>query len=857
MTEFDNDDNDTVIPDDFREMHELSTVDVKTSNWKGTLISILVIVLLSSAIILAIYLINPDIQNKFITETRERLKLEELLHGNYTIQPTFNGTWISDTEITFISSAGDFALYDVRNDKTDIIIYARIMKQHEVDRAILSPNRQYVLLISHIKNLFRHSTLAHYKAYNLSNDNIINIRPHEANSDASLQAAEWGPKNAQLVFVFKNNIYYMPDPNESQTYRISHDDDRYIYNGIPDWIYEEEILATSTAFWWSKDGKRLAYARFNDSKVEIQEYPWYGDQVDVESQYLGAIKIKYPKPGTTNPTITLHMVDLENSDFIPYEVLPPFEITKHSDYYLTSVAWADRDCLIAVWMTREQNYASYSWCSPSSSEIDRIWKCQESFHKELRNGWVEISAVHVDQNGQNFYTLHSDDSSEQFVQIIKVNIKTYEKSFITSGKRDVTKILKIIPFYDNDDGEYNKIYYLATRINKPGERHVYNVVDKSKWMITTNRNNNNNNDNNNNNTTKCITCDQIELNQCLYNRLTFSHNGTYYIRECLGPNIPYSTLHRLNDDDDHNYTRQWEMNEKLKLTLSKKLLPTIVTEIINRTDYVLIVQMFLPPSFKPDSIVKYPLLIQVYGGPGSQNVNENFKMNYGKFLAGSTEIIYAYVDGRGSGFQGEKMKHYLFHRLGTVEIDDQIIAARYLRDKYNFINRAAIGIWGWSYGGYATTKILLRDQNDPVFACGISVAPVTSWLLYDSAYTERYMSLPTNKTMENYQTSSVMYDVNHLQDINHMHSKKFLLIHGTADDNVHIQNSMVLIKELNKKNIIFNTQIYPDENHGLPSVSIHLYQTMTNFWNDCFKSDSFVEEIGLRRRRVSKNSNDE
>ena len=148
----------------------------------------------------------------------------------------------------------------------------------------------------------------------------------------------------------------------------------------------------------------------------------------------------------------------------------------------------------------------------------------------------------------------------------------------------MTKILKIIPFYDNDDGEYNKIYYLATRINKPGERHVYNVVDKSKWMITTNRNNNNN-DNNNNNTTKCITCDQIELNQCLYNRLTFSHNGTYYIRECLGPNIPYSTLHRLNDDDDHNYTRQWEMNEKLKLTLSKKLLPTIVTEIINRTDY--------------------------------------------------------------------------------------------------------------------------------------------------------------------------------------------------------------------------------------------------------------------------------
>nr|XP_046920004.1 prolyl endopeptidase FAP-like isoform X3 [Dermatophagoides farinae] len=823
---------------------ELSTVDVKTSNWKGTLISILVIILLSSAIILAIYIINPDIQYKLINETREKLKLDELLHGNYTVQPTFNGTWISDTEITFISSAGDFVLYDVRADKTDTIIYARIMKQHEVDRAILSPNRQYVLFISHIKNIFRHSTVAHYKAYHLSNDTIINIRPHEANIDASLQAAEWGRKNAQLIFVYANNIYYMADPSDSQTYRISHDDDRYIYNGIPDWIYEEEILASGTAFWWSNDGSRLAYIRFNDSQVEIQEYPWYGDQVDVESQYLGPIKIKYPKPGSTNPTITLHMVDLENSSFDPYEVLPPIELTKQSnDYYLTSAAWADRDCLIAVWMTREQNYASYSWCSPSSSEMDHKWKCKESFHKQLNNGWIEISSIHVDQYGKNYYILHGDESSEQFVQIIKVNIKTGEKNFITSGKRDVTKILKIIPIYNNDGSESNKIYYLATRTNKPGERHVYNVLDKTKWMFNRNNNDGDVDD------TKCITCDQIELNQCLYNRITFSKNGTYYIRECLGPNIPYSTLHLLNDDGgNNNYTREWEMNEKLKMTLSRKLLPTIVTEIINKTDYVLIVQMFMPPSFKPDSVVKYPLLIQVYGGPGSQYVNENFKMNFGKYLAGSREIIYAYVDGRGSGFQGETMKHHLFHRLGTVEMDDQIIAARYLRDKYNFINPDAIGIWGWSYGGYATAKILIKDHHvdTAVFACGISVAPVTSWLLYDSAYTERYMGLPTNETMKSYQTSAVMHDI----DL--MRNKKFLLIHGTADDNVHIQNSMVLIKELNKANIMFNTQIYPDENHGLPGVSVHLYETMANFWNECFKSDSYVEEIGLRRRRVSK-----
>lgn len=144
----------------------------------------------------------------------------------------------------------------------------------------------------------------------------------------------------------------------------------------------------------------------------------------------------------------------------------------------------------------------------------------------------------------------------------------------------------------------------------------------------------------------------------------------------------------------------------------------------------MIVQMFLPAAFREDAAVKYPLLIHVYGGPGSQNVNEQFKMNFGKYLAGSRDIIFAYVDGRGSGYQGEAHKYELYHKLGTVEVEDQIEAARYLRDNMPYINRNAIGIWGWSYGGYATAMALAKDNTDPVFACGISVAPVTSWLLY-------------------------------------------------------------------------------------------------------------------------------
>ena len=120
------------------------------------------------------------------------------------------------------------------------------------------------------------------------------MKPNEANENSYLQVAQWGPKGSQLVFVYENNIYYLPDILQ-QTIRITDDRERYVYNGIPDWIYEEEILTVATAFWWSPDGTRLAFAQFNDTNVEFQEYPWYGDTVDKSSQYLDRVKIKYPK----------------------------------------------------------------------------------------------------------------------------------------------------------------------------------------------------------------------------------------------------------------------------------------------------------------------------------------------------------------------------------------------------------------------------------------------------------------------------------------------------------------------------------------------------------------------------------
>lgn len=366
---------------------ELPTVDVKSSNWKGTVISILVILFLCSVITFAIYIINPDIQNKLTRNlNKEKLKLSDWLNNKYSPGSTYNGTWISDTELAFINAEGSFVRYDVRQNETRIIVDAGVMKPHDVSRAILSPDGNYVLLISHVKGVFRHSTLAHYKIFNISTTELITVKPAEAKEDSYLQAAQWAPVGASLVFVYENNLYYLPGGSGSgglrTPRRLTHSADRYLYNGIPDWIYEEEILATQTAFWWLADGSRLVYAQFDDTAVELQEYPWYGDVVDSSSQYLDRVKIKYPKPGRTNPTVKLFVVsltDLENGGetVSSSPVSPPANLTE-SDYYLTSVAWFDSSSFIAVWFNRVQNYSTYSLCSPQGAGTSGgNWSCED------------------------------------------------------------------------------------------------------------------------------------------------------------------------------------------------------------------------------------------------------------------------------------------------------------------------------------------------------------------------------------------------------------------------------------------------------------------------------------------------
>ncbi|XP_063983383.1 venom dipeptidyl peptidase 4 isoform X10 [Diachasmimorpha longicaudata] len=217
----------------------------------------------------------------------------------------------------------------------------------------------------------------------------------------------------------------------------------------------------------------------------------------------------------------------------------------------------------------------------------------------------------------------------------------------------------------------------------------------------------------------------------------------------------------------------------------------------------------------------------VYGGPDTYQVTEKFHIDWGTYLVTNKNIIYAAIDGRGSGLKGNAMLFAGYRNLGTVEIYDQINVTRHLQESFPFIDKTRSGIWGWSYGGYAAGMSLAMDR-DAVFKCGMSVAPVTDWALYDSIYTERFMGLPTaSDNLNGYEQGQLLNKVDNIK------SNSYYLIHGTLDDNVHYQQSLQLAKVLEQKDILFRQQTYTDEDHGIALLRAHLYHSMENFLDDC------------------------
>uniref|UniRef100_A0AAZ3S8C0 Uncharacterized protein n=1 Tax=Oncorhynchus tshawytscha TaxID=74940 RepID=A0AAZ3S8C0_ONCTS len=594
--------------------------------------------------------------------------------------------------------------------------------------------------------------IAHYCAY-------CSVIPCLKRNSSHYDLSQYLCSSHIQAFVWENDVYVKTSPTAKAMQVTSNGKHNQILNGIPDWVYEEEMFSSYEAMWWSPGGRYLAYAEFNDTLVQNIEYSWYGKE-----QYPDTVIFPYPKPGTPNPVVKLFVYDTTNISNIT-EVVVPASVGA-GDHYLATVTWVTDERIAVQWQKRKQNelrFQIYDFNTAGNTWIENV-----------KTGWIgrfSPSNPTLSADKESFYIVMSDNNGYKHIHHVTRGTATA----VTSGTWEVVDILKVTN---------NAMYYSSNQYgHKPGGRNIYKITLGATPP-----------------TTQCLTC-TLNEDRCQYNSAYFSHDDTHthyikYVFVSTGPGLP---LYTLRDNRDAEI-QVLEDNTALEGLLSEIHMPTMRRDFIKQGEFNLWYQMTLPPGF--DKSKKYPLLIDVYAGPCSQTADFRYRLGWAAYLASTEKVIVASFDGRGSGYQGDKLMHSIYRRLGTYEVEDQIMAAKEFTNM-GFVDKGRIAIWGWSYGGYVTSMVL--GAGSGVFKCGMAVAPVSKWEYYDSIYTERYMNQPS----ENLE----FYNVN----------------------NVHFQQAAQISAALVEEQVDFEAMWYTDKDHGLDgSANQHVYTHMSHFLQSCF-----------------------
>lgn len=718
------------------------------------------------------------------TQAGDKFKLTDAMYGGYwpqtyaAIKPMADGEHFarmsSDRTMILMGSFKDGSIVDTLFNAAT----ARGFDKKRIDGYQFSPDESRILLQTNTVGIYRNSFTAEHYIFSRKNNKVAPLSQNGAQ-----QVPKFSPDGTMIAFVRNNDIFLVKllfDNSESQ---ITTDGAAgKIINGIPDWVNEEEFM-TNCSYDFSADSKVIAYVKYDESEVMMYDMPMYlptGKENVAMEPFCAPYSFKYPVAGAANSKISVHSFEIKSRKTRQLNVPIPEE------GYIPRIKFTDdANTLAVLTLNRHQNVMDIFAVNPLSGISKRIVREEsDTYLNEQVYANIEFIGDH--------FILHSERSGYNQLYLYTAGGELVRP--ITEGNFEVKEFF-------GWDKKKNEFYYRSNE-GSPLRDNIYKVNAKGKKTQLTKGEGS--------------------------NSAVFSNGLKYFINTFSNINTP----HIVTTNDNSGKTIKTLIDNKaLVESLAKFDMPTKEFFTFNTTDGTQLNGWMVKPADFDES-KQYPVVMFQYSGPYSQQVNDSWYIgNYGNAMfesyMASEGFIMVCVDGRGTGGRGTEFGKCTYLNIGKYEPADQVEAAKYL-GSLPYVDKNNIGIWGWSFGGYNT--IMSMSQDDAVFKAGVAVAAPTDWRFYDTVYTERYMRTP-KENKEGYDNGSAIVNADKLHG-------KLLLVHGTADDNVHLRNMIRYTHALNQANKEFEMALYPDSNHSIyhgSNTRFHLFTRIAKFFIENLK----------------------
>lgn len=627
-----------------------------------------------------------------------------------------------------------------------------------------SKDFRFLVFQTNFNPVYRFSGVSDYYYYSIEDESFQLVA-----EDAF--TAELSPDGQKIAYERGGNLFVF-DLNSEEETQLTFDAEERIFNGRFGWVYEEEF-GKAQAWSWSHDSRYIAYWQTDEREVELFR------STDYEGTYPEYVEIPYPKVGTKNPSVRIGVVNVDSADQTWMDL-------DTGDGYIPRIYWTSQPGKLAiVHFNRPQTHLKLFFHDVNSGEGNMVME-EKSGH-----GWIDVFDFFAGIDDLFFFPDDRDEflwvsDRDGWSHIYRYNYEGELLNRVTDGEWEVTNVFAV-------DSGNERIFYLSTETSAL-ERHLYSVKfnGKRKQKLTT-----------------------IPGRHSI----SMGPNGKYYIDRYSNTETPLQ-VELWTSGKGGNMLKKLEDNQSVTDFINKHVYaPRELFSFTTSDGQELDGYLIKPVDFDPEK--EYPLMLNIYGGPGAQGVYNQFESsNWTQYLAQEGYVI-ANVNNRGSGGYGREFEKVVYKNLGKWEANDFAETAKFLAG-YPWVDGDRMAIRGHSYGGYMSAMTMVLEPG--VFKAAIAGAPVTDWRLYDTIYTERYMGL-LEENEDGYKVSSVTAHADSLQG-------QLLVAHASMDENVHIQNTMQMLTAFTNAGKDVDLRIYPPGTHGVAynlNSFILLHDTYTRF----------------------------